>query len=141
MGAEARLTLTGRQRDEAGQETVIKSSFPADYYEKGGSCYILYEEQAQDSGAVTRNAIKLKGSVLEMTRRGEIHSRMVFEAGKSHLTDYVTPYGTLRMEILTKALEISRRDNGLEAVLDYTLYLDGQFLSDCELTVSMNLFP
>lgn len=141
MGTEARLTLTGRQRDEAGQETVIKSSFPADYYEKSGSCYILYEEPAQDSGTVTRSAIKLKGSVLEMTRRGEIHSRMIFEAGKSHLTDYFTPYGTLRMEILTKALEISRRDNGLEAVLDYTLYLDGQFLSDCKLTVSMNLFP
>ena len=141
MGTKAQLTLTGRQRDEAGQETVIKSSFPADYYERDGSSCILYEEQSEDSGSVTRNAIKLKGSVLEMTRRVEIHSRMVFEAGQSHLTDYVTPYGTLRLEVLTETLELSRRSGGLDAALKYTLRLDGQFLSDCTLTLSINLLP
>lgn len=141
MGTKAQLTLTGRQRDEAGQETVIKSSFPADYYERDGSSCILYEEQSEDSGSVTRNAIKLKGSVLEMTRRGEIHSRMVFEAGQSHLTDYVTPYGTLRLEVLTETLELSRRSGGLDAALKYTLRLDEQFLSDCTLTLSINLLP
>ena len=44
MARKAELSLTGRQRDQDGEESVTESRMTADYYEKDGSSYILYEE-------------------------------------------------------------------------------------------------
>ena len=106
MAEKAMLTLEGRQRDESGEETVTRLRTQADYSIRNGCHYILYEEKLPDSEAVVKNLIKLKGSVLEMTKRGPVSSRMVFEAGQSHRTDYVTPYGILPLEVCTQELEV-----------------------------------
>ena len=116
MAEKAMLALEGRQRDESGEETVTRLRTLADYSVKNGSHYILYEEKLPDCKSVVKNLIKLKGSVLEMTKRGSVSSRMVFEAGCSHRTDYVTPYGILPLEVFTQELEILTR----EPAVDFT---------------------
>ena len=152
MADKAMLTLRGRQRDESGEETVTKLRTQADYSIKNGSHYILYEEKLPDSENIVKNLIKLKGSVLEMTKRGPISSRMVFEAGKNHRTDYVTPYGILPLEVSTQELEVSTRElecelrepkdgpreRGLEIRLSYQLTSEGQFLSHCTIAISLS---
>lgn len=110
MAQKAMLTLEGRQRDESGEETVTRLCTQADYSIRNGSHYILYEEKLPDSEAVVRNLIKLKGSLLEMTKRGPVSSRMVFEVGQSHRTEYVTPYGILPLEVCTQELEVLTRN-------------------------------
>ena len=105
MAEKAMLTLEGRQRDESGEETVTRLRTQADCSVQNGSLYILYEEKLPDSEAVVKNLIKLKGSVLEMAKRGPVSSRMVFEVGRSHRTEYVTPYGILPLEVRTQELE------------------------------------
>ena len=137
MAETAMLTLIGRQRDESGEESVTESRAAADYYQKGDSSYILYEEALDDSGDVVNNTIKCNGSVLEMTKRGKIRSRMLFEAGQTHRTDYVTPYGTLPLEVATRTAEFTRGDSQTEIRLEYTLTSGGQFLSDCSLHLSL----
>ena len=140
MAGKACLTLTGRQRDEAGQESVTELSTAADYEEKDGCIYIFYEEaEGQEPEAVCRNLIKIEGSVLEVTKRGPISSRMVFEAGKLHRTDYATPYGTLRLEVSTRRLTLSLQEDGAEAHLEYTLISEGRLLSDCALSLSLRI--
>ena len=42
MARKAELSLTGRQRDQDGEESVTESRMTADYYEMDGSSYILY---------------------------------------------------------------------------------------------------
>ncbi len=136
MGTIVQLTLIGRQRDSAGEETVTKSTATAEYYEKNGTLYLLYKEPSESSEtaaetknnsgdtaeiqkdsedaaeipkkgeAVVHNRIKYKDNLLEVTRNGTINTRMVFENGKEHITDYATPYGCLRLGILTHSLEI-----------------------------------
>ena len=153
MAEKAMLTLEGRQRDESGEETVTKLRTQADYSIRNGCHYILYEEKLPDSEAVVKNLIKLKGSVLEMTKRGPVSSRMVFEAGQSHRTDYVTPYGILPLEVCTQELEVCAgepdgrpagpesnfQENGLEIRLSYRLASGEQFLSHCAITISLAL--
>jgi len=135
MARKAELSLTGLQRDQDGEESVTESRMTADYYEKDGSSYILYEETQEDSGDIVRSIIKYNGSTLEMTRRGAVRSRMIFQAGQAHRTDYVTPYGTLPLEVATRTAEFTRGDSQAEIRLEYTLTSGGQFLSHCTMDI------
>ena len=97
MARKAELSLTGRQRDQDGEESVTESRMTADYYEKEGSSYILYEETQKDSGDIVRSIIKYNGSTLEMTRRGAVRSRMIFrEAPPMAPCPWKSPPGRLR---------------------------------------------
>ncbi len=139
MAERAMLLLTGRQKNEFGEESTVESRLMADYYEREKGFYILYEETQKDTGATTKNRIKWNGFQLEITKGGSIRSRMIFEAGHTHKTDYITPYGTLSLEVTTRKVEVLRQQNQLKVRLDYTLASDSQFLSDCILTLCLEL--
>lgn len=166
MGTTVILTLTGHQRDSEGEETITKTSAAAEYYEKNGTLYLLYDENPesgeitakiqQDRGTISEsqhnrettsessrdsetasksnqgsnaaakirkgsesmaklqpgsntvihNRIKYRGNLLEVTRHGAVNTRMVFECGREHMTDYATPFGCLRLGILTHSLKV-----------------------------------
>lgn len=129
------LTLIGRQRGEDGEELTTKTDTAADYYEKNGSRYFLYDETQEDTPMVAKNILKLKGGLLELTKRGTVTTHMVFEAGREYCTNYVTPYGCLKMEIATRSVESSFHDGEMKIRIDYALFSDHRFLSDCTLTI------
>ncbi len=146
MGTTVILTLTGHQRDSEGEETITRTSAAAEYYEKNGALYLLYDENPesgeitakiqQDNGTasgsirggnaaakirkgsesmaemqpgsntVIHTRIKYRDHLLEVTRHGAVNTRMVFECGREHMTDYATPFGCLRLGILTHSLEV-----------------------------------
>lgn len=133
------ITITARQRDDAGEEAVTRSSAAGNYCEKNGSVYVLYEENPEDGGPVTRNMIKWKSPVLELTRRGCVCTRMIFETGKEYLADYATSCGCLKMGILTHSLEASRRDGFLEIRAEYSLTSDGIPFSHCRLLIRTHI--
>lgn len=132
------LTLTGRQRDESGEETVTETRHSAEYYERNGSIYILYEEIPEDAGAAIQNCIKLKGSVLEITKKGAVSARMVFEAGREYPTDYATPYGCIKIGIRTESLKCLHSEEGLSIRAEYSLTSQGQPFSYCSITIAID---
>ena len=137
MAETVKLCLTGILRDGAGVETVTHTPPAAEYYEKNGSIYLLYEETPKDLGAAVKNTLKLKSSVLELTRRGAVNAHMIFEAGREHPSDYATPYGRLQISVRTQALEISSR-HGLTVIrAEYSLTADGLPFSDCSLEITL----
>lgn len=135
MTGNVQVVITGRQLDEAGEETITESRTAAECYEKNGGFYLLYEERPEGAGVPVRNIIKWKGSALELTKRGALNTRMVFEPGKEHRTDYITPYGSVKMELFTRAAEASFRDEEITIRVEYTLSSEGRLLSDCVLTI------
>ena len=130
------LTLTGRQWDETGQENVTKLSAEAEYYERNGSRYILYEENEADTGS-TQNIIKLKDGLLELTKKGSVSTRMIFEEGQEHVTDYNTPFGTLQLDIITSGLCSKQSEDCLEIHIDYDLTDRGHILSHCNISIKI----
>ncbi len=137
MAETVKLSLTGIQRDEAGGENITRTCAAAEYYEKNGSVYLLYEEMQQELGAAVKNTLKLKGSVLELTRRGAVNTHMIFEAGREHPSDYFTPYGRLQIGVRTHALEVSSL-RGLTVIrAEYSLTADGLPFSDCTLEITL----
>lgn len=137
MSETVKLSLVGRQRDETGAETVAETFANAEYYEKNGSIYLLYEEIQEGLRSAVKNTLKLKGSVLELTRRGAVDAHMIFEAGRVHPSDYATPYGRLKIGVHTRSLEVSPGRGLMKIKAEYTLTADGLPLSDCTLVITV----
>ena len=136
MRKKVRLTLIGRQRDEAGQENVTELSADAEYYERNGSRYIFYEENGTDTGCI-QSVIKLKDGLLELTRKGSVNTRMVFEEGREHTADYITPLGTLQLGIATSSVCSKQAGDCLEIHTDYDLTDRGHILSHCNISIKI----
>lgn len=136
MKKKVRLTLTGRQRDETGQENVTELSAEAEYYERNGSRYILYEENEADTGCA-QSILKLKDGLLELTRKGSVNTHMVFEEGREHMTDYNTPFGALQLGIVTSGVCSKQSEDCLEIHIDYDLTDRGHILSHCNIFIKI----
>lgn len=134
---DIRITVKGVQRDGAGELGSTETTASGEYYFRNGSHYIFYEERAEDSGEMIKNSLKLKGNLLELTRKGAVNSRMVFETGKSHATDYATPFGLLRMETATSQVLFVEEEGRLQIHAEYELWMDGGMVSSCRLTIKV----
>ena len=136
MNQQVQLTLIGRQRDPSGNETVTELSANAEFYERNGSLYILYEEKSED-GSLIKNVIKHKNNLLELTKKGAVNTCMVFEPGRENMTDYVTPFGLLRFGILTDSVKSQHQMEYLEITADYTLTEQGRVISSCNIFIKI----
>ena len=139
MAVNAHLTLTGRQKDGTCETAVTEHSGAAEYFEKNGSCYIFYEEVYDGGDTVIKNIVKLKNSVLELSRRGSISARMLFEQGKEYITDYATPCGCLKMGISTHSLDVSRTEGVLKIHIKYSLTSNGSPVSECSMDITVRI--
>jgi len=130
-----KITVRGVQWENGGEADSTEITALGEYYFRNGSHYIFYEETSEDFGENIKNSLKLKGNLLERNRKGAVNSRMVFETGKSHVVDYATPFGMLRMETVTSRILCMEEENGLRIEAEYELRADGVKMSSCRLTV------
>lgn len=140
MTKEVKITVKGTQWDDAGGSGSTETTVFGEYYFRNGSHYIFYEERAEDFGGNIKNSIKLKGDLLELNRKGAVNSRMVFETGKSHVTDYATPYGMLRLETVTSRILCVEEEHSMQIKVEYELWADGVRVSQCRLTIRIEMF-
>lgn len=131
------LTLTGRQRDPEDDTTVIKFSSAAEYFEQNDALYILYEENTEDGGKI-KSRIKLKGLLLEVTRKGAVNTCMTFEAGKEHMTEYTSPFGSLQIGVFTHSVVTDQSDKDLTIEADYSLTAGGEEISRCIISIKIH---
>lgn len=136
MADMMQLTLTGRQYAEDGEETVTQMCAQARYYKKAAGFYLLYQEPAEESGAVVKCCMKWTDSALELTKSGAVRTRMVFEAGREHAADYATPYGLLKIGIRTERAECLQQDGGLRIRIEYSLTSQGEPFSRCVMEIT-----
>lgn len=137
MNRDVRITVTGTQDDGNGNEIVTDHKTDGQYFERDGCRYLLYREQDADSGAVTANTLKIKGNILELSRKGNIHSRMVFEAGRTNPTSYATAYGTLQLEVYTEDLKCLWAEDEARVQITYSLLMTGELLSRNKLVIKI----
>lgn len=136
MNRNVQLTLTGQQRTEGNDETTTGLSAAAEYYERNGSCYILYEETTEDGGEV-KTRIKLKNERLEVTKKGAVNTCMIFEPKTEQKARYATPFGILQMDIYTHSVESIQSDNQLTVTADYALTENGREISQCKISIKI----
>lgn len=134
------ITVSGTQRDALGEESRIELVTPARYWQKDGIEYILYEETEVSGMQGTTTALKLFSDHVSLVRMGKVQQKQEFWPGVKSFSTYVTPYGRMKMGVLTNKLAVSFNEaDGKIGMIDihYELEIDGEWQSDNTLFISV----
>ena len=113
----------------------IEIVVPGEYYFRNGSHYLRYEEMLEDHGDPTVNYIKISPKGMEVRKKGQVNTHMVFEQGKRNMAIYTTSFGTLEMGISATNLELKESDSRLDMKVNYSLDLNQEHVADCCLDI------
>lgn len=108
-----------------------------DYFLKNGKHYVLYDEILEEGGEAVKTTIRLTSDSMEIRRRGQTESHMVFERGKENVSRYATPVGELMVGIRTGEIRVEEAEDILTAEAVYALDVNFEHVSDCSITVSV----
>ena len=113
----------------------IEIVVPGEYYFRNGSHYLRYEEMLEDHGDPTVNYIKISPKGMEVRRKGQVNTHMVFGEDKRNMAFYTTSFGTLEMGISATNLELKESDSRLDMKVNYSLDLNQEHVADCCLDI------
>ncbi|MDE5777688.1 MAG: DUF1934 domain-containing protein [Lachnospiraceae bacterium] len=132
MTKDVLVKVSGMQFDMGDEpiELVINGT----YYLKNGKHYVLYEEQPEDDDVIIRNIVKFNDHNFEMIKRGGNNSYLRFEKESQTSTVYQTPVGPIQIDIFARDFEFSETDREISARIKYTLDINYEFVSECEVT-------
>lgn len=138
MEKEVLLSMKGLQfsMDEEGAQ-ALETITPAEYYMRNGSHYVIYDEVTEGFLEPTKNIIKFKESLLEVTKKGLVNVHMVFEENKKNMTSYATPFGNILIGIDTGDVKISEKEDGIFINVEYVLEANYEHLADCRITMDI----
>ncbi len=123
------INVKGTQYLE-GDKDVTELITTGSFYEKNNKKYILYEEVSDDSMKVTKNTLKLSENEVELIRHGESNVNIVFKAGVSWDSYYMTPLGNMKMTFCTKELDISEEEEHISIIIKYEIQFDYQTMAE-----------
>lgn len=138
MKKEVLLSISGLHmlEEEDGDVEVVTA---ADYYERGGKHYVLYEEVLEGMEGHISNTIKIGKDSLEVLKRGLTNTRMIFEKGKKTVSRYDTPFGILNLGIFTKNVIAEETEEKIEVCVEYLLEVNEEQLAECR--IQMKICP
>jgi len=87
----------------------------------------------------TKNTIKIAGdNFFEMSKSGLTNSKMTFEKDRIYMTNYQTPFGEMVVGVHTKAMSVDVQEEDINVKILYSLDVDNEPLSDCEIKVNIH---
>ena len=136
MDKEVLIHVRGlHMMEEDGEQEPVEIVVPGEYYFRNGSHYLRYEEMLEDHGDPTVNYIKISPKGMEVRKKGQVNTHMVFEQGKRNMAFYTTSFGTLEMGISATNLELKESDSRLDMKVNYSLDLNQEHVADCCLDI------
>nr|WP_295678307.1 DUF1934 domain-containing protein [uncultured Lachnoclostridium sp.] len=139
MTKEVIVSIAGLQY-ETEQEEAIEVISLGEYYFRNGKHFVLYDELLDQESApdkTVRCTLKIAKNQVELTKKGDSASHMVFELGKSHMNYYTTPFGDLMIGVTTKSIDVVEREKEIMVELLYALDINYQYVSECNLTIKI----
>lgn len=106
------------------------------HYLKKDKHYLLYEEYENDENTKTSNMIKFNNDIVEITRKGQVDGKLIFQENQKKQSLYSTPMGDLLIEVLTKEIEVSDDGDDVNLKIKYQIHVDGNKVSDNEIDIS-----
>ncbi len=127
------VTVVGTQTDAAGEESRIEFVTVGSRQDRDGVSYITYRESEITGMEGTTTLLKLYPGRLTLVRMGAVELKQEFAPGlKSHGT-YITPYGSLKMAVSTRHLDMTTA----AVTAGYDLEIDGRWQSYNTLSVEI----
>ena len=106
------------------------------HYLKKDKHSLLYEDDENDENTKTSNMIKFNNDIVEITRKGQVDGKLIFQENQKKQSLYSTPMGDLLIEVLTKEIEVSDDDDDVNLKIKYQIHVDGNKVSDNEIDIS-----
>ncbi len=126
---EIMMKIIGTQVTDDLEEDQMEFVTEGKLYEKGEAIYLVYDETEISGLPGCRTRLKLKDGSIKMKRVGEnvgIDTEIEFEKGKRYTGYYGTPYGAIKMEVLTNHIENNLLSDGTGTLnIDYHISLKG----------------
>jgi len=129
MNREVQLTISGLQWGEDMEQDNIETVVPAEYFKRNDTHYLLYEEVMEGFTQTSKNRVKFKEDLLELSRQGLMNTHMIFEENKTHMTDYVTPYGNFLMGINTEKIVVEEKEDSIRVIVEYKIEIGDEPIS------------
>ena len=130
------ISISGARMTDDGPEQVEMVT-TGDYFGRNGKHYVLYEELMEDDSAPVRNTIRIQPDCMSITKKGEASTQMVFEKNKKNQSCYVTPFGQMMVGIRTGDVKVQEEENLLKVDVDYSLDINYEHVSDCNITLEV----
>ncbi len=107
-------------------------------YKRSGKFYINYPEGELLGREKCSTTLKVApDGVVTMLRSGEAHTRMVFEAGRCHMSCYETPFGNLTVSVATNEVKVDMSEDGGKLDIDYNLTINNTSHSRNRLSIKV----
>ncbi|MDO5154501.1 MAG: DUF1934 domain-containing protein [Eubacteriales bacterium] len=130
MTKDVLVQISGMQVDV--ENEAIELLVPGNYYMKNDKHYVLFEEQPDDQGPVTKNIVKFNDDFFELTKKGGNNSYLRFDRDKTNSSIYQTPVGPIQLDVATHEFHIQETDDEITVQVKYGLDINYQFISNCE---------
>lgn len=135
MNKDVMISIKGMHFDIAEDSDNVEVIQPGQYYQRGGSHYLVYEEPVEGSELVNRNMIKFNETSMSVTKKGAINTTMLFDTSKKNLTNYATPFGSLVIGLDTHDITVKKTEDALSLNIKYSLDVNYEFLADCNINI------
>lgn len=138
MTRKAKITIHSIQMQD-GQREEMHFIYDGQYHRKGGQHYVLYNEPVEDSAQVIKNLMKFTQNSLAVTKKGAFSSEMHFEAGRTYLSEYRTPFGMIPISMHTHNFYVSLKDDGSIFIeIRYDLIVEHRHLVNCQMEIQVD---
>lgn len=147
MSQKVKLNIIGRQQfmDNPNlpvtiNEDVLQYHGEGILYYKNNIHYLVYLDNTEIPGGI-RTTIKMAADEQRVVVLREEPLKLVqtFLKGKKTTGSYGTGYGELKMEVNTLELDLGLNQDSGEAQIKYSLFLNGQYISENTLKINWNI--
>lgn len=131
-----KLIVKINSKQNSDKQDMIKMQALANAYDKNGILYVIYKEQDLNEKQETSTMLKIQEDSLTLTRTGGVQQQQFFAQGQESISEYVTPFGNLKMKVKTHRLKMI---TGVKRVIkiNYALYINDSWQSDNELVIKL----
>ncbi len=132
------VKITASIRNEDGEVDKIEFTTEGQLEKSEGVTRIVYREAEFSGMPGSLTTLKISENRMSMKREGDGSSEMIFEKGIRHESQYSTPYGVFKMEMLTKefVFELDNQNKG-NVMVNYDLSISGMTESNNQLSVEV----
>lgn len=123
------VTVVGVQRssqDENADEP-IELVTRGRLHEKDGRYFLKYDEYFEDLHKPVQNLVKFDEYGLELTKKGGVSASMTFGQETMSKGFYMTPDGTLDMDVRTEDYIFKVAEDSIDVVVTYIMDFGGDF--------------
>ncbi|WP_296897178.1 DUF1934 domain-containing protein [uncultured Megamonas sp.] len=131
-----KLIVKINSKQNSDKQDMIRMQALANAYDKNGILYVIYKEQDLNEKQETSTMLKIQEDSLTLTRTGGVQQQQFFAQGQESVSEYVTPFGNLKMKVKTHRLKMI---TGVKRVIkiNYALYINDSWQSDNELVIKL----